>query len=218
MLPLARELELNQPLICENGGVVYWPDKPESAQVEILGTPRPEILQLLGKLSERFSFRSFETLGLSGIQETTGLSEEAARRAADRTTNEPLLWEDQESRLPEFEQELTEAGLTLTKGGRFWHVAGQVNKGSGLTLVKNALAESASTPFISVALGDSPIDLPMLELADIACIIPGREGTPNIQLNHPHLKIATLPGSAGWNEVLLNLMDSQKINKVQTNG
>jgi len=211
MRPLAEELQLDAPLICENGGIVCWnglfPYETPGSSSEILGVPRSQILELLAELRQRYRFRSFETLGIPGIQETTGLTAPAAERAAQRMTNEPLVWDDQEERLAQFEAELSEAGLTLTRGGRFWHVAGKVDKGDGLELVLNTYLKTKPDS-VSVAIGDSPIDLPMLEKSDIPIIIPSRDGLPLIHLDHSNLRTVTQPGAAGWNAAVLGLLGS----------
>lgn len=210
MEPLAEELGTTDPLICENGGVIAWrglspPDN--SGDCTILGVPRESILQQLHGLREAYRFRSFTDLGVAGIMQATGLSEPQARRAAARMTTEPLIWDDDDERVADFREALTAAGLTLTRGGRFWHVAGSVNKGDGLAAVLEAMSAGSPSRRNAIALGDSPIDLPMLERADLAIVIPAPDGTVRIHPNNPRQIIAPCPGSAGWNAAIMQWLD-----------
>lgn len=210
MLPIAEEVGTEEPLICENGGVICWrgyqPENDASVR-KIVGTPREEILKHLKNLKKQFEFRSFDSLGISGIVEVTGLHSEQAARAANRLTNEPLLWDDAEEKLIFFRNEIENCGLSLTRGGRFWHVAGKVNKGDGLQTVLDEFSQRAGESSYSVALGDSPIDLPMLELADLAIVIPGFDREIKIQPENANVFFATEPGAEGWNRSLLKWMD-----------
>lgn len=208
MLPIAEEVGTQYPLICENGGVISWRgfgDRSESRT--IVGTPRQQILEHLSQLKEQYRFRSFATLGIPGICEVTGQHPEQAGRAAERQTNEPLQWEDDEAKLDEFRQQIESHNLSLTRGGRFWHVAGHVNKGDGLQTVLNEFADQSGQKPFSLAIGDSPIDLPMLELVDLAIVIPGFDREIKIQPQNTNVYYATEPGSTGWNTSLLKWMD-----------
>ena len=211
MLPIAEELETPYPLICENGGSILWrgyPHKESPAKQTILGVPRETILDRLRELKNSFRFRSYETLGIAGIMERTGLTTEKAKRSADRKTTEPLVWDDDEKRLDAFRQEIAAAGLTLTRGGRFWHIAGKTSKGAGLIAVLKAMSAESDGPLKTIALGDSPIDLSLLEAADFACVIPGPDGEIRIRPDNPQTHFASSPGAAGWNSSINRLLDS----------
>lgn len=210
MLPIAAEFGTNQPLICENGGVISWRGfggREETSNRTIVGTPREQILEHLQQLKERYRFRSFGTLGVPGIVEVTSLHPEQAGRAAERLTNEPLLWEDDEAKLASFKQEIESHNLSFTRGGRFWHVAGHVNKGNGLETVLKEVSDHVGEQLYSLAIGDSPIDLPMLELADLAIVIPGFDREIKIQPENSNVYYASQPGSEGWNRSLQKWMD-----------
>ncbi|MGL5078101.1 MAG: HAD hydrolase family protein, partial [Waterburya sp.] len=58
-----------------------------------------------------------------------------------------------------------------------------------------------------IALGDSPNDLPMLEQADHAIVIPAAKGN-NLSLNHSSVFLATEPGPYGWQLGIEHLLNS----------
>lgn len=213
MLPIAESVGTDWPIICENGGLVSWRGyqrKDSSEDRTIVGVDRQQILEILEPLHEKFRFRSFATMGLDGIVETTGLAPGAAALAAQRLTTEPLKWDDAETQLEVFGDLLRSKGLTFTRGGRFWHVAGKVTKGDGMDSVLRAISEKQKQTVSAVAVGDSPIDLPMLNRADRAIIVPSENGVVRIQTNHPRFRVAPQPGPAGWNAAILEWIDRYK--------
>lgn len=210
MAPLADELGLSTPIICENGGVINWRGLRHSSNCSrtIIGVPRERIRETLNSLTREFRFRSFEELGVEGIAQATGLSPQRALLAAQRQTTEPLIWTDCDEAIDDFRKELSQASLTLTRGGRFWHVAGKVSKGDGMAAVLDMLASQSGQQPTTVAIGDSPIDLSMLNRADWAIVIPQPNGEVLICPEHRRVSVSGQSGSAGWNESVLKWMNS----------
>ena len=62
MRKLAEEMQLDDaPLICENGGVIFWSRKTgEAANKQVLGVDRESILKVLHELKSTFDFQSFD--------------------------------------------------------------------------------------------------------------------------------------------------------------
>lgn len=213
MSPLVSELGLASPFVCENGGVISWNhiQNASASSRTILGVPRPQILDLLTSLKSDFGFRSFSDLGVEGIRRLTGLDLEQSGRAAQRFTNEPLVWDDAEGRIDDFRRRLEAANLTLTRGGRFWHVAGRVDKGSGVRRVLERWPVSGGSR-MTVSVGDSPIDLPMLKQTDIAIVIPQPSGGVQLHLQHPCVYRACHSGAQGWAEGISKILDEYNFN------
>ncbi len=213
MSPLVSELELESPFVCENGGVISWNDiqNTSASSRTSLGVPRPQILDLLASLKNDFGFRSFSDLGVEGISRLTGLDLGQADRAARRFTNEPLVWDDDEGRIEDFRRRLEAADLTLTRGGRFWHVAGRVDKGAGVRQVLEWWPVSEGHR-LTVSVGDSPIDLPMLMQTDIAIVIPQPGVGVQLHLQHPCVHQACHPGAQGWAEGISKILDEYYFN------
>lgn len=212
MSRLAVDLGLQgNTFVSENGAVIRWgidilgkgSDAPKN-ESEVIGASRVDILSVLGHLKERFRFRSFEDLGLAGIVEQTQLTEDKASLALDRQATEPLLWDDSDENRSEFEELLRAEKLTFTKGGRFWHVAGRTSKGEAMKRVAIRMSDSESKTMIA-AIGDSPIDQSMLDLADVPIGIPTSAGL-GVKIDAQRGIVATQQGAAGWAEAVTNLL------------
>lgn len=210
MVPIAQELQIPvAPLICENGGIILWRG-PGAERREVTGVSRTEILSVLDGLKADYPFRSFRDLQLKGIMAATSLPEDKAALAADRHSTEPLLWDGSPEQLESFSQRLRAAGLSFTRGGRFFHVAGTATKGGALQKVAAAAAGdrvAAPDAVRVIAVGDSPIDQSMLDLADYAVCIPAPDGTLNVHAAADRQRIASQPGAAGWAEAIHGVLD-----------
>lgn len=202
MRQLAAEMQIaDAPLICENGGVVFWSrtaSELDANNKTVLGVERVFILNVLAELKSDFKFRSFEDLQVPGICETTDLPPERARTALARSCTEPLIWDDEESKIDLFRKTLEEQSLTFTRGGRFWHVAGKTTKGAGMELVLKRMRRESGVPVVTIAVGDSAIDQSMLNVADYPVGIPWPDGNVQVQIPNDNGIVASEPGSAGW--------------------
>jgi mannosyl-3-phosphoglycerate phosphatase len=197
MRVLAEEMELKDaPIICENGGAIVWSRSADDRSV--LGAERSEILRVLKELKSQFNFASFADLKLDGIMQATDLPAERAQAALKRASTEPLLWQDAEEKLPAFSGCLKSSGLTLTRGGRFWHVAGQTSKGKAMQRVVQQYQQQAEQSIETVAIGDSPIDQSMLDIADYPIGIPWPDGVVHVEISRHNGVVAANDGAAGW--------------------
>lgn len=205
---LARELRLSSaPLICENGARILWQGDGFGTERSTVGRiHRDTVLKSLCRLSKDFRFRSFTDLKLEGVMQVTDLSKEAAVRAMDREGTEPILWDDDPTLIADFEHELMREGLTLTLGGRFWHVAGETTKGDAMQEVTKCYGTSVNGVLRTIAIGDSPIDQSMLDRADFPIGIPTPDGTHDVKISSEGM-FATMPGAAGWAECVRRLLD-----------
>lgn len=205
MEALAAELPIvDAPLICENGGAIHWRSLRAAGEsgVSSNGAQRATILKLLAELKSQFKFRSFRDLMLNGVMEATGLDEIRANAALSRQCTEPLLWDDSPARRSEFADILHQRELTFTKGGRFWHVAGQTSKGEALKLVMERY--NAHQPIV-VAVGDSQIDQSMLNAADIPvgiCV----DGNLSVNVSCPPGIVPKAEGAKGWAEAITEIV------------
>ncbi len=211
MRRLADEMALaDAPLICENGGVVFWSRRAAanlSANKTVLGQDREVILRVLGELKASFHFSSFEDMQIEGVCQATQLPPERAREALARSCTEPLQWEDSGDKIPFFRNALAEHSLTLTRGGRFWHVAGQTNKAAAMQLVMSRWEQELPGPIHSIAIGDSPIDQHMLDVADTPIAIPSPDGLVHVRIEGHNGTVANLAGAAGWADTVSQVLD-----------
>ena len=212
---LWREIGLEAPFIVENGGGVFLPPAFHQAgqrvdavqadfQVLNLGAPYAELRDCLKTDGHPLGARGFGDMSAEEVAATTGLDLADAERARQRSFTEPFLL-DHESKLPELKAAAQTRGLTVTRGGRFFHLLGaDQDKGRAVERVAALIDPQAGT----FGLGDSPNDRGMLEAVDIAIIVPHPGRTP-LSLSRQDVVHAPAPGPVGWNAAVLSLLDAQ---------
>lgn len=205
----------HHPFIIENGGALIIPPHyfdNVAGEMMNFSTEYKTILQTLSALKDKgFKFRNFDSLSTKEVSGLTNLSESDAKLAKQRFASEPLLWDDTEQQLQRFSQEIDQQQLKLIKGGRFYHVIGLFNKGDAIIKARTLFEKKyADKKIVTIGLGDSPNDLPMLAAVDIAIVIKSGR-LAEMQLNRSDAIISKLEGPAGWNEEILTLLEQQGI-------
>jgi mannosyl-3-phosphoglycerate phosphatase family protein len=188
ILALREETGNEHPFIVENGAAVliprhYFADMPEGCEevdgfwVRRFAPPRAQWQAPLEALRRRFPgrFRDFATAGVDGVAEMTGLPPQSAALANQREYSEPVQWLGGDDELRLFLKALRDAGATVLRGGRFYAVGGDCDKGRALDWLRGqyALAASAASVY-DLAVGDGQNDVPMLERAHRALLIPAQ--------------------------------------------
>lgn len=218
---LLDDLDLDGPCVAENGSLVAIPDgyfadlaglQPAGRfQVEYLSPRYRDILDMLHALRRDFGyvFTGFADIDDRRIAEITGLEARAAQRARQRLCSEPLMWQDTASAFDDFSQQLQQRGYTLVRGGRFFHVLGQkTDKAFAIERLGQRYSQNGFSDFTSIALGDSPNDIRMLQAADIAVVVRRKDGDW-LQLDTPGRSIRTqASGPEGWNEFFMQQLDT----------
>ncbi|HNT57910.1 MAG TPA: HAD-IIB family hydrolase [Syntrophales bacterium] len=209
-------LGFHDPFISENGGGVFFPasDAPwvpggiiSPPHVFVrLGKPYGEIRRFMKTLDPSYGVRGFGDMEATEISRLTDLSHDEALRAAAREFTEPFLLEREES-LPEIEDRAALEGLRVTRGGRFHHLIGaNQDKGKAVRLVTEILGKKFGKRPLTVGLGDSPNDFPMLESVDMPVLIPHPDGQYE-PFPGPDVIRAPHPGSRGWNAAMEKILD-----------
>lgn len=210
---LHQALGLDAPFITENGASIHlpasWcldetPDERGWADI-VLGESYRRIRSVLEavRATEGFKFRGFGDFSIEEVADHTGLDASDAELAHLREASEPLVWEDTDEALERFRLLLIGAGLTTTRGGRFYHVLGD-NSGKGRAiawLVDRYHLLKGQRP-LTLGLGDGPNDVPMLESVDRAVLIRGEHDVPISVAETVQLYTTTQKGPAGWSEGL----------------
>lgn len=213
MRPLARRLHLPEaPLIVENGGAVWFPSSwtlPDGAPprdadgVVVLGATSAALRPLLETLAARVgcALRGFSAMTDAEVAERTGLPEASAALARRRGFSEPFVCDGAAIETARLDAEARGLGARVTRGGRFFHLTGQSDKGAAVQLVRRAVGGTPTT----LGLGDAPNDLPLLQAVDAAVIVPQihRGPHPELVAALPQASQAPAPGPAGWNAAVL---------------
>lgn len=219
--PLARALELAAPAIVENGGALLIPKGHlriapgarlvRGFQLVELGAPRAELVKALAEIAAEtgLRLRGFSALGVRELRRLTGLPAEAARLALSREHDEPFL--DEGVGKADVDRLLAASaarrGLRVTRGGRFFHLHGQADKGRAFAELLGLYAAEGRR-FRTLALGDAANDLELLRAADRAILVPRPDGSfdPALERELPAAERAPAPGPAGWNAAVLRAL------------
>ena len=221
--PLQAKLGRRDPVVIENGGAIYLPAGyfPFRAKSAVkagkgwlrvgLGTARPQILQTLAQASKRAGVRvrSFSEMGARELAGHAGLSLAGARRAAQREFDEPFVILDADRNAPaRLKRQIERRGLALTRGSRFFHILGGNNKGEAVWKLTAWFYRAFRRPVITIGLGDSPNDIPMLRAVDLPILVarPGGRYDPETLVAVPRVRRACGAGPAGWNCALLKIL------------
>lgn len=219
IIPLQRELEIKQPFICESGGAIYMPRNYFPFEIAALKPRRlldviefgKRIFHLRQALQETAqacgaTVKSFGTMTFQEIIFRTGLTLDQAIQARQREYDEPFFIDAGD------EQALVAAlrahGLTVTKGDRFFHLTAGHDKGDAVkTLLGHYRRQYPS--LVSIGLGNSANDVPLLRQTDIAVIVRNPDGSWDAETTAqlPAVRRADGIGPAGWREAIDRLLE-----------
>jgi mannosyl-3-phosphoglycerate phosphatase len=207
-----------EPFIAENGGAVFIPAgrfpleslparKVPGYDVVEFGTPYARLLEAFERLNEMFpgKLKGFHDLTAGEVAGLTGLSAAEAELARKREFDEPFLLNDL-SAIDAVREMAERSGLSVVRGGRFFHLTGDNDKGRCARFLVLLYAQALGRPVASIGLGDSANDLPLLEAVDIPVLVrkPGGSYDPAIRLQG--LYLAPGEGPAGWRAAILDLV------------
>ncbi|WJY17023.1 mannosyl-3-phosphoglycerate phosphatase-related protein [Pectobacteriaceae bacterium CE90] len=221
VIPLQRAMGLHEcPFIAENGALVTlphsWSSHPDYPR-KIFNADYSFICQVLGTLHKeyQFDFQGFSDMDDKKVSDITGLGIEASALARQREASEPLQWFDDDIALGRFRKLLEEYGLSLTQGGRFYHVMGRsVSKGNAVNWLTSQYVQQRKTDMLTIGLGDGPNDVSMLESTDYTVIIKNKSHfhVTVSQKNHNRIYLTQQSGPSGWSEGLNHfLADGESI-------
>ncbi len=214
MLPLWKELALRDPFVVENGGAIYCPARyfsaplpgfksQDSFKILELGT---DVLTLRRVLAEtaarcRAKVRSFGTMEVGEIRALTGLTRDQAALALKRRYDEPFLVEAGDGE--RLFRALTGQGLTVTRGDRFFHLIGGHEKGRAVKILLDLYGRGSGAA-VSVGLGNSANDLPLLHEVDRPILIRRADGSwdAEVTASIPGIRRTVAIGPQGWREAI----------------
>ena len=224
---LRSELGNQHPFIAENGAGVFIPvgyfSKQPRDTIERDGywihstcPPRETWLAILESMQVEFGgkFDYFHRAGVDGICRLTNLTRERAEEANQREFSEPVKWLGDELELQRFLGKLREAGASVLKGGRFFSVGGDCDKGRALTWLRAVYCHAVEAQHChDIAIGDSANDRAMLEVAETALLIRSRAHDFPTLDRDAGVIFSENYGPAGWAEGVARWLQLQHIAK-----
>lgn len=215
-----RLLNNNHPFIAENGGGIFVPADyfgfelnfpglavlPSNDYITIkLGAPYSILREAMNRLRERgFNIRGFGDMTVEEVSQLTGLSLEEVALAKAREFDEPFVLAGEERDLFSLLSEITSMGLRSTRG-TLLHLLGDSDKGRAVSILVDAYRRRYGE-VVTIALGDSENDLPMLREADRAVIIRKPDGRQVTDLFLRRSFVTDEPGPAGWNKAVAEIV------------
>lgn len=194
MEPLQRSLGLESPCVVENGGAIVEPD----GRTRPLGASASKLLRGYALLKERAggALRGFHEMSDAEVSAETRLSLDEASRARRREFDLPFSIMGKDGTLATvLASEARKLGLSISRGGRYYHLHGPSDKGKALRAVMRRWRGRKAA-----AIGDSANDLPMLKAAAKAFAVRTREGNhdPDLVNGVKGLRLIDRPGPEGW--------------------
>ncbi len=208
--PLRAEIGFAHcPAIVENGAGVLPPDGSAGGTGEAGDYRRLRAILDRAPDDLRTCFKGFGDLGIDGIAAATSLDPQSAARAGDRRFSEPGLWSGDDASRQAFVTWLADQGVSARSGGRFLTLSFGGTKAGRMAEIKRVLLGDETA--FTVALGDAPNDIEMLEAADRGFIVANPHGTPMPEIageNEGRVTRTPKPGPAGWNEAVLSIVST----------
>ncbi len=228
---LRRRMSLSDPFISENGGGVFFPREtfsaPPPTAIEALaqecqkaqrdhglwqwtmGLSYSDLIKGFHEIREELGWpmRGFSDMSIKEICALTGLDKVSARLAAMREFDEPfIILDQQEPNKETLPEAAARKGLRVTSGGRFYHLHGKNDKGEAMEKLVTWYRRWHRVT-VSIALGDSPNDFPMLERADFPVLVRSRQKFPRLKEKVSRLVITVDTGPKGWNTAVLEILN-----------
>jgi mannosyl-3-phosphoglycerate phosphatase len=209
LVDLAARIGFGPIGIAENGAVIVW-QLEDPPQFEFFGASYGELCGALAEIRSELALplTGFGDLDAAGIAEHAGLDPATAILAKQRCGDEPF-WGERElspAELDRLQGAVTARGLRLARGGRYFHLTGEGDKGTAARHVIEHY-RSGPTPPRTAAFGDAANDRPLLESVDhpYAVRCPGGE-IDAVLARLPGVQITVGVGPAGFSQGVEDLI------------
>ena len=212
---LMRALDLDGPMIVENGAAIWVPQdwglvRPEHAEGDAgswchnFGPPRSLISRQLATLGVEWNnrYEPLSELSDKQVAAVTGLDLANAARAKQRHYCETLVWLGTPADRRAFAEQVESLDMQCLQGGRFVHVLASGGKAQAVSwLHRKIRAERPEyAAAVSIAAGDAENDVEMLEMTDLALLVRSPVNEPPSLERRDGIVISEALGPAGWAE------------------
>ncbi len=216
-----ERLDNSHPFIAENGGGIFVPlsyFSPDDIAAEwkrtrmtdryivrVLGTAYPVLRKRLKELQrEGFDVKGFGDMTAAEVSKLTRLELAQARLAKRREYDEPFIFRGDKREVGALVGSIHEKNLRYAQG-RLYHLLGDNDKGKAVGQLKK-LYHRKLGDIVTIALGDSPVDFPMLESVDYPILVRNYRGEHDPRIALPNLIRSDGIGPEGWNEAVFQIL------------
>ena len=219
-----EKLANSHPFVSENGGGIFIPRKyfsfslpsasyriEEDADYDVirLGAAYSDLRNTVKELQrEGFEITGFGDMTTRELADMTNMNIDEAAMAKARDFDEPFIYRGPNHELPRLFRSISQKGFMFTKG-RFFHILGSSDKGIAVSILMDFYNRKYGN-IKTIALGDSPNDIPMLERVDFPVCVQKQNGIYDPQINMPKLIRAEGIGPEGWNSALIKFLHSAR--------
>lgn len=222
-----KKFSNNEPFISENGGAIFIPeqykglkckfDKIDNGYLVIeIGSEYRILAEIFEKIRKNTSveIKGLNEFAIDQVVQLTGLSKDEALLATKRGYSLPFIINDGEKEADNIKNKILSLGFNYTEGARFIHLMGSNDKGKAVKILVDIFKRNQpETKIITVGLGDSLNDLPMLEAVDRPFLVKKLSGNYEKRIKVENLIYADGIGPVGWNKAVLSLFNTQKKDK-----
>lgn len=207
----AHKLDVKHPFISENGGAIFIPHGYFSVEYAVsksmdkydvieLGTDYTMLRHVLINMreSQGFAITGFGDMTTEEVSQDTGLDMESAALARQREYDEAFKFDNDKSDTDKLIRDIQAGGLNYTRGGRYWHITGDNDKGKAVNILTGIYRKEFGD-VKTVGLGDSLNDYPMLKMVDIPFLVQKPDGSHDPDITDEKVNKVEGIGPEGWN-------------------
>jgi mannosyl-3-phosphoglycerate phosphatase len=213
-----RKLDNHDPFISENGGGIFISAGYFKFQISNfkseengkyrtirLGAKYSDLRKAIIELrQEGFNIKGFGDMTAEELAGIANMSIDEAKMAKERDFDEPFIFSGNEEELQRLFESIRAMGFNYTQG-RFFHILGNSDKGKAVSILTE-LYKRKFNEITTIAIGDSPNDIPMLEKVDYPIIVQKPDGSYDQRIKAPNIIKADGIGPDGWNKAISGLV------------
>jgi mannosyl-3-phosphoglycerate phosphatase len=209
------------PFVVENGGAAFLPRhyfneripgaiRRDAYEVVEWGQPYADLVLSLAMAAHASGcrLRGFHKMTAPELAATSHLPLDLAVLAKRREYDEPFQLIDAE-RAAALEAAIGAEGLQYIRGGRFHHVCGYHDKAGAVRLLVR-LFRQLYGEIVTIGLGDSFNDAPLLQIVDIPIIVRSGDACA-LRRRVPNAFVTDFEGPEGWNGAVLNVLRNRQL-------
>jgi mannosyl-3-phosphoglycerate phosphatase len=138
-------------------------------------TKYDELIKTIDEIKQKYKIQSFSDMSDKELSDDANLTLAQAQLAKKREYDLPfkILNKDQEEEIFDY---INNQGLRITKGGRYYHLIGDNDKGKAVKELSNLYKDKFES-IRTIGIGDSENDFPMLDAVDTPYLVRRYDGS-----------------------------------------